>query len=193
MGGATTIVFRPLTFVAALASVLALLGAPSVSASDPWAKLRRPLQIPRIAPGSPCPVAPLTRPARGYGFTLGRGPAYPIGLGRAGTLRFTYPVQRSQLWYPSDWSGNKVLWSVAPRYRGPLLIRGRQLDGPNLVRFDNGSLPPADLRLRADAVASANGFRNRPSYTRLRAPGCYAWQVDGTTFSRVIVFRAVIL
>jgi hypothetical protein len=35
------------------------------------------------------------------------------------------------------------------------------------------------------------GQRYRPSYTRLRAPGCYAYQIDGLTFSRVIVFRAV--
>jgi hypothetical protein len=32
--------------------------------------------------------------------------------------------------------------------------------------------------------------RYRPSYTRLRGPGCYAYQVDGTSFSRVVVFRA---
>ena len=29
-----------------------------------------------------------------------------------------------------------------------------------------------------------------PSYTRLRGGGCYAYEVDGTSFSRVIVFRA---
>jgi hypothetical protein len=29
------------------------------------------------------------------------------------------------------------------------------------------------------------------TFTRLRAPGCYAWQIDGPTFSRVVVFRAV--
>ena len=125
-------------------------------------------------------------------MALGPGPAYPLGLLRVTTLSFTYPVQPSQIWYPSNWSGNKVLWTVAPRYRGPVLIRGRQLDGPNLVRFDNGSFPPAELRLPSGGVTSANGFRDRPSFTRLRAPGCYAWQLDGTTFSQVIVFRAVI-
>jgi hypothetical protein len=29
----------------------------------------------------------------------------------------------------------------------------------------------------------------RPALTRLRAPGCYAYQIDGSTFSRLIVFR----
>ena len=164
-----------------------------MAASDPWAKLRRPLHIPHIASGSPCPVSAVARPALGYGVALGRGSAYPLGLGRAGSLSFLYPVQPSQIWYPSEWGGNKVLWVVAPRYRGALLIRGKQLDGPNLVRFDDGSLPPTELRMPAGGVVSADGFRGRPSYSRLRAPGCYAWQVDGTTFSRVIVFRAVVL
>jgi hypothetical protein len=34
------------------------------------------------------------------------------------------------------------------------------------------------------------GQRYRPSYTRLRAPGWYAYEIDGTSFSHVIVFRA---
>jgi hypothetical protein len=29
-----------------------------------------------------------------------------------------------------------------------------------------------------------------PSFTRVRKPGCYAYEVDGTSFSEVIVFRA---
>ena len=36
------------------------------------------------------------------------------------------------------------------------------------------------------------GQRYRPSYTRVRGPGCYAYQVDGTSFSRVIVFEAIV-
>ncbi|MBA2462339.1 MAG: hypothetical protein H0V45_11335 [Actinobacteria bacterium] len=34
------------------------------------------------------------------------------------------------------------------------------------------------------------GGGDNPSLTRLRAPGCYAYQVDGRTFSYVIVFEA---
>jgi hypothetical protein len=29
-----------------------------------------------------------------------------------------------------------------------------------------------------------------PSSVRVRAPGCYGVQIDGTTFSRVVVFTA---
>ena len=184
---------RGLTLAGALALVLMFAGASSSAVSDPWVKLRRPLHIPHIASGATCPVTASSRPSPLYGRTLGRGPAYPLTAWRTGTLSFFYPVRPSQQWYPSDWSGQKVLWIVAPRYRGPVLIRGRQLDGPNLVRFDNSSPPPAELQIPAGGVTSTGGFRNWASETRLRAPGCYAWQVDGTTFSRVIVFRAVVI
>ena len=184
---------RALTFAAALALVLTLVGASSKAASDPWAKLRRPLHMPHLASGAKCPVTATSRPSPPYRATLGRGPAYPLTAWRAGTLSFFYPVRASQGWYPSDWSGQKVFWIVAPRYRGPLLIRGRQLDGPHLVRFEDGSSPAAEFRAPAGGVTSTGGFRAVGGYTRLRAPGCYALQVDGATFSRVIVFRAVVL
>ena len=106
-------------------------------------------------------------------------------------LRVIYPVQPDQLFYPSAWGGQKVLWFWRPTYRGPLLIRGRQLDGPNGVRFGHAHVPVREMRARGEDTPSASGWYDWPSTTRLHAPGCYAWQVDGTTFSRVIIFRAV--
>jgi hypothetical protein len=180
--------------IAGLAALLALslLAAPSAGAFDPWAKLRRPLHIPHIAPGSPCPVTPARRVSPSFGTrpAQGPGPVYPIG--GFPTLTFTYPPQRYQLWYGSSWSGNKVLWIARPSYRGRVLIRGRQLDGSRDARFGSGLNPSRELRLSSVGGSSAGGWQNRPSYTRLRVPGCYAWQVDGTTFSRVIVFKAVL-
>ena len=35
------------------------------------------------------------------------------------------------------------------------------------------------------------GSRGQPSYVRVRAPGCYAAQIDGTRFSRVVVFIVI--
>ena len=86
-------------------------------------------------------------------------------------------------WNGGAWGVQKLLWFVHPRYRGPVLVRGVQLDGANRVRFERGALPPAELRLPV-------GTRARPSFVRIRKPGCYAFQIDGLTFSRSIVFRA---
>jgi hypothetical protein len=82
-----------------------------------------------------------------------------------------------------------VLWLIDHGYDGPVLIRGRQLGGPSIVRFDEGDVPPKQIRLPAEDAPDER-WRERPSYTRVRGPGCYAYQVDGTGFSDVIVFEA---
>lgn len=167
----------------------------SSAAADPWKRLYRPLDVPRLARGEKCPVsavdASVDFASFGIGPGVGPGPAYPLGLNVSeGTLALASPKRFGSRW----WGGQKVLWFVHPRYRGPVLIRGRQLDGRYRVRFDRGNVPPAELRLAAGETVYWNGqpagSRGRPSYTRLRAAGCYGYQIDGTTFSRVIVFRA---
>jgi hypothetical protein len=176
----------------------AALAATASSAGRGGSSLQRPLHLPRIAPGAPCPVS---RPDRripfvrryGVGVGIGRGPAYPIGL-PAGVLQLA-PTTNFQ---SSVWAGQKVLWFVLPSYRGPVLIRGGRIDGPGRVRFDRGDVPPLSMRVALHPTSGSPskpvpppGTRYRASYTRLRGPGCYAYQIDGTTFSRVIVFRAV--
>ena len=157
--------------------------------ADVWRPLRRPLQIPRIAPGTTCPVSrPDDDVDWGHyrvGPGIGDGPAYPIGFEQPGSvLWFDYPPHPQSGFAGSAWSGQKVLWYTLPTIRGPgpILIRGRQLDGPNELRFDAPRLPLREMTI--------TNLYARPSYTRLRAPGCYAYQIDGATFSKVIVFEA---
>lgn len=182
--------------VLAAAAVAVAGAAGSRAATDPWKALYRPLQVPTLTPGAECPASPVDASVDfasfGIGPGLGPGPAYPVGLDVAdGTFYFAPP----QNFKSRRWGGQKVLWFVHPRYRGPVLIRGRQLDGPYLVRFGRGNVPPRELRIRpGDTVwwpGQPEGGRGSPSYTRLRAAGCYGYQIDGRTFSRVIVFRAV--
>jgi len=154
--------------------------APSAIARDAgWSALERPLHLPHVVPGAACPIshsdAAVDFGKFGIARGLGPGPAYPI-LPR-GILALVPAADGGR------WAAQKVLWFVHPRYRGPVLVRGRRLDGSGLVRFDRGVVPPPELRLPA-------GTTERPSFTRLRAAGCYAYQIDGEDFSRVIVFRA---
>jgi hypothetical protein len=158
---------------------------------DPWQKLHRPIRIPHIAPGSPCPLSAAngSMPSPFVGTAFGPGPAYP-GMRFDDTrpvLRYQDPISSQSGFYGSGWFGQKVLWVVAPRYRGRVLIRGKQLDGPFLVRFQQGQPPKRELRV----VSRGRPFTTDwPSQTRVRAPGCYGYQVDGTSFSYVIVFEA---
>lgn len=191
---------RPATAVASALVALGLLLQPA-TASDPWTALRRPLHLPTLATGQPCPVSGVVRfnfAKYGVAKGIGPGPAYPTGFAQPGSvLRFVYPPDPRSEFAGSDWSGQKVLWFVAPRYRGPVLIRGGRLDAPDTLRFERGKVPPTELRIPAGTPEYGYppgykrvGQRYRPSYTRLRAPGCYAYQIDGTTFSRIIVFIA---
>jgi hypothetical protein len=80
-----------------------------------------------------------------------------------------------------------------PVQSGLVLIRGSQLDGPHAVGFSlgDGSSAYTDLQFPPGKETGFPGWRNWPSATRLQASGCYAYQVDGTTFSEVIVFRGL--
>ena len=122
----------------------------------------------------------------------GPGPAYPLlsNVNGGPVLFFVYPPPPE---FGTEWGVAKFPWFTARAYRGRILVRGRQLDGPNEVRFVDGRPgftpaknlnPVPELRLQGDAAG-------HPSLTRLRAPGCYAYQVDGWQLSRLIVFEAV--
>jgi hypothetical protein len=89
----------------------------------------------------------------------------------------------------SAWNGGEVTWGVSGSYSGPVLIRGRELGGSHAVGFGEGHTPYDELQLLGRAMGAPRG--QWPSFTRVRSPGCYAYQVDGTSFSEVIVFRAV--
>lgn len=152
---------------------------------------RRPVRVPSLAPGAPCPTTPpsgdISTLAPGYvGTAFGRGPVYPRlpGNSQRAEIFFRYPPPRDSLDYGSQWSGQKVMWILASGFRRSALVRGRQLDGPNDLRFERGLVPVRERRLRGSGGAS------HPSHTRLRAPGCYAYQIDGLRFSYRIVFEA---
>lgn len=87
-----------------------------------------------------------------------------------------------------------MTWTAAGSYTGPVLIRGRQLGGSGAVGFGEGHVPYDELQLRAAGTGAPRppgGGRAWLSITRVRSPGCYAYQIDGTSFSSVIVFRAI--
>jgi hypothetical protein len=66
--------------------------------------------------------------------------------------------------------------------------------GGGALGFGAGATPYDELQLLdggRGAPRIAGGGRAWVTYTRIRAGGCYAYQVDGTGISEVVVFRAV--
>lgn len=159
--------------------------------SDSPPRLRRPLHFPRFRAGR-CPTSRgryISTPEIG-GVALGSGPVR-VFVGNAGDLRHgtadLAPVGGS------GWFALKTHFVSGPRYRGPFLVRGKRLDrgggDPAL-----GARPPRDAPLVTSSTSAANeakGWRDFPYPTFARSPGCYAWQLDGRTFSHVVVLRAV--
>lgn len=155
--------------------------------ADLLAHLRRPLQFPSVARGGSCPTAQLHTVVDWFAPALGAGPVYAAGYSATGVLS----------WGPTSpqggWVDTKELWLSDPQTVGPIVVRGRQLDGSNEVRFGPGSDPPAELDLSGSEVGVANqspGWRTFVTDVRFRAAGCYAYQVDTVRGSEVIVFRA---
>ncbi len=156
--------------------------------------LRRPLALPTVKPGGSCPAThgqPFTS-GQFSGIALGHEPVQPLvpapggSRARQGVLVFHPDPVRDDGWYV-----HKTLWFSSPNYQGPVLIRGRQLDGRHVVAF--GESPQlVDPQLPAEPTLNGTGgWREWPGGTWLRTPGCYAWQIDGTDFSQVVVFEAV--
>lgn len=136
------------------------------------AALRRPLHLSSAA-GGPCPVT--INPD---------GPVSPSTSTQVGFQSIT----------GSAWSAAEVTWKASGAYAGPILIRGGEVGGGTLG-FGEGRSPYSELQLLdagREAPRVSGGGRAWLTYTRLQSSGCYAYQVDGTSFSEVIVFRAIL-
>lgn len=159
--------------------------------SDGWAALRqRPLALAALAPGASCPRTEGKRVSRAFSTALGAGPAYTTGLGPDGVYGYRQ--------FGDDVPGYVMqFWLSDPSYQGPLLIRGRQLDGSNALNFavyPGKALPELTLGPGGETavtVSDAPGWRYWQVYTIAPAPGCYAYQVDGEGFSKTITFQVL--
>jgi hypothetical protein len=136
------------------------------------AALRRPLDLPGDD-GGPCPITIHVN-----------GPVSPQEISAGVGFR---RVSGSQ------WLAARVTWVAAGTYTGPVLIRGAMLGG-GALGFGAGATPYDELQLLdggRGAPRVVGDGRAWVTYTRIHAGGCYAYQIDGTGISEVVVFRAV--
>jgi hypothetical protein len=100
----------------------------------------------------------------------------------------------------SRWRLVRTLWISRPSYQGPVLVRGGRLERSGTIAFGEELPPRPTLRLpaggwprtgigpREGGVAIRAGWRATSVPTLVRAPGCYAFQIDGLGFSYVLAF-----
>jgi hypothetical protein len=160
--------------------------AASIAAVDAaaWQELAtRPLRLPPFEARS-CQTANATKISDGLGPAVGDGPIYAVSSPRLSLVGH----ERN----PDGFYELKVLWVATDAYAAPGLVRGGRIDQPGEVQFNGGD---ADYRLSMRGYVFAPGvprsWRQFPSSTDVNGPGCYAWQVDGTTFTETIVFEVV--
>jgi hypothetical protein len=120
------------------------------------------------------------------------GPAAEVGV-----------IDLSQSPPDSDgWRGQKTPWLLPRSYRGPVLVRAARIDVKGTIAL--AKVHGDHLQELRYASGFSNGYRDRTNgfngnyrflaaTVLLRTPGCYAFQVDGTTFSAVIVMRATFI
>ena len=178
------------------------LSAPVVRVGN-WEMLEdRPLRLPTLPSGAACPVTRGAFVNQNVGVAVGQPPVYAlynVGSSADGVLRYSTAAVFGAA--SSTWGGQSVLWAIRPEAFGPVLVRGHQVDGPNALRFNGGvdqqnyvgswSAAPLLSELRLRGSYDAVSWFYWGSFMRLSAPGCYAYQVDGLTFSYVFIFQAV--
>lgn len=176
----------------------------SLPTPQDWLRLQaRPVILPALAPGSRCPTTRGQPVSVDTGLAVGSGPIYAIyggGSAADGVLQYQDASFLGK-GGASEWSAQAVAWAISPNYAGPALIRGRQLDGPNALLFNGGidqqnfvgswSREPLLTTLRLIGSRDSVTWAYWGTFTRVRAPGCYAYQVDGLTFSYLIIFQAL--
>lgn len=151
--------------------------------------IRRPWRPPGLRSGNACPTSAGRRVAlpQFAGVALGAGPVKPLVVADGDLRRGRVDLNPVPTY---GWFGFKTLWFIEKSYQGPVLIRGRRLDGTGQVAFGERPATAELLVPPIITVNSSNGVRTMPGSTWVLDRGCYAWQVDGSNFSTSIVFQA---
>ncbi|WP_433530422.1 hypothetical protein ACQPYA_30430 [Micromonospora sp. CA-263727] len=189
---------RALVVVALVSALAACDGTPEATptaspptstrsaSAAPGAFTAPPLRLPSGGRGEDCPVSrarPWSEPGRAN-RVLGPGPVYPI----ADYFPDAALPLRDQDRHPDGSYTVKVRW-LASGYTGPVLVRAGRIDGPGTAAVEfSYTGEPRDGGHYAELTDPDTDL---PATTTVGGPGCYAYQVDGTTFSETIVFRTL--
>jgi len=145
----------------------------------------RPLKLPIVDVGSPCPVSPVTL-LGGVAPRVGS----PLRLGFGNTVG-----------PQGDYAFNKTVLDFAtPPLSPEVLLRGSRLDGPGKVYFGGPGIAPNEAA--SISVNDPQGGQvlfygelqqsvdsSAVFYTYPTSSGCYGIQADSDGFSEVIIFK----
>jgi len=123
------------------------------------------------------------------GVAVGKGFVTAI-IGQSGDLAHgTVDLGTSNV---AGWYGLKTDWTISPRYSGWVVVRGKQLDGSGPIAVLGDATVGAIVIPPGPTANTFAGWREQPSGAYVKGPGCYGFQVDGSSFSEHIVVKAVL-
>ena len=172
----------PGTFIGADAKPLPAATSPSPTPPPPvidWSTLEaKPLHLDQLSSGAPCPVS--TNVDLNVKARSGKWPNYGFGPGPA-------YVSGQYMWYSAGSQG--VLILVDPKYKGPVLIRVRRIDGSGSAQMTGGELQALSDGYGLPQTSSPPYWGTWSGTITPSTPGCYGIQLDGTSFSAVVVIE----
>ena len=124
----------------------------------------RPLTLPTASSAGLCPVS---RPAPVPKAEVSKGSFVPNGVGEGPV----YMSSQVEGWYADE----AVRLIVDPAYSDIVLIRGKELDGPQGMPLDHAF----DIQIPAGRSPNGRVWEGR---ILVSGPGCFGLQVDGVTF-----------
>ena len=173
------------------------------AAGTSWFDLRaRALHLPALKPGEACPVTPVTKLLIQLQTVTGMGDATIfVSSSSVDKNGVQHPQPGNFTHLASTYRGVLATWYVRLPEIEPVLVRGAQLDGPGVIRFDGGIEQPKfsdnllNGRTLTELLIASNPSQDAPvttwtTVTRIASSGCYAYQVDTPASSVVLVFRA---
>jgi hypothetical protein len=158
--------------------------------------LWRPLHLPVVASGAPCPTPTSHTVSSRTAPVLGTGPVFFTAGAYNPTDRTTmtapYPAPAASLAAGTGWAVAKTTLVMKKIFSQPLVVRGNRIDGAGQLGFSGpiGRRPFTAIQFPATASAIDFGtYKAHGLNVWATSSGCYALQLDGKTFSRVVVFR----
>ncbi|HZS47519.1 MAG TPA: hypothetical protein VFC63_20780, partial [Blastocatellia bacterium] len=162
---------------------------------------RRPLNLPVVHKGERCPVTKGDQthvPHAGYIFCsscfwFGNGPVF-FALSWSPQDSDEARFALTKVPYEEHAYRAKTPWVSSPDYEGPILIRGRRLDGSGggKLRFSYNGLNLTDeMELTATRdQADPSRWSFWPTSMYVPSAGCYGVQIDTNNGTDLIVFEA---
>lgn len=143
--------------------------------------------LPHVVAGESCPITPGASSTDPYVFGQqygGGGPVWMVLGDRGDPSRGTSVLGNPET---PGWLAAENVWLVAPGYQGPFTVRGMRLDGRGTVGFGGTPTSAVFVEPPAPGPNSSNGWRFPPGAIWVTSPGCYGFQIDGTSFSETVV------